>query len=69
MRPTIWKITVLVETDDHTVLDGKLDAIAEAMCGSEAMLGPDHRCDPPWFIVSNSMSKKKAKRWRDLLNR
>lgn len=69
MRPTIWKITVLVETDDYAILDSKLDAIKEALCGPEDMLGPEHRCDPPWYMITTSMTKKKAKRWRDLLNR
>jgi hypothetical protein len=69
MRPTIWKITVLVESDDDAVVNAKIDAIRETLCGPEEELGPEHRCDPPWFIVSGPMRKKKAKRWRKLLNR
>ena len=69
MRPTIWNIRVLIETDDAAVVDAKLKAIGEAMCGPEELLGPEHRCDPPWFIVSSPMRKKKAKPWRKLLNR
>lgn len=59
---------MFVETDDEDVVHAKIDAIAEAMCGPEEALGPEHRCDPPWFIVSGRMGKKKAKRWRKLLN-
>ena len=69
MGPTIWNIRVLIETDDAAVVDAKIEAIAEAMCGPENSLGPEHRCDPPWFIVSGPMRKKKAKAWRKLLNR
>ena len=69
MRPTIWNIRVMLETDDEAVVQAKIDAIAESMCGPEDQLGSDHRCDPPWFIVSGPLGKKKAKRWRKLLNR
>ena len=69
MRPTLWKIQVMVESDDEAVVHAKIDAIAELMCGPEDQLGPDHRCDPPWLIVSSPMRKKKAKQWRKMLNR
>jgi hypothetical protein len=69
VRPTLWNIRVLVETDDDEVLRAKIDALGELFCGPEDQIGRDHRCDPPWFIVSSPMSKKKAKRWRKLLNR
>ncbi len=69
MRPTMWKIKVLVESNDDAIVDAKIDAIREALCGPEDTLDPDHRCDPPWLIVSGPMRKKKAKRWRKLLNR
>ena len=59
----------MVETDDNAILQAKIDAISESLCGPEDQLGPDHKCDPPWFIVSSPMSKMKAKRWRGLLNR
>jgi hypothetical protein len=56
----------MVETDDDEVVRAKIDTIGESFCGPEDLLDPDHRCDPPWFIVSSPMSKKKAKRWRKL---
>ena len=60
---------VLVESDDDAVVSAKVDAIKETLCGPEEKLGPEHRCDPPWFVVAGPMRKKKAKRWRKLLNR
>jgi len=69
VRPTIWNIKVMIETDDPSVVEATVDAFAEKLCGPEAEQGPDHRCDPPWFIVSSPLSKKKARRWRSMLNR
>jgi hypothetical protein len=69
MRPTIWNIKVMVETDDFEVVRTKIDHIKEALCGPEHSLGPDHQCDPPWYIVTSPMARKKAKRWRKVLNR
>ena len=69
MRPTIWNIRVMIETDDDEVVEATIDAIGEALCGPEDTLGLEHRCDPPWFIISSPLDKKKAKRWRKMLNR
>jgi hypothetical protein len=59
----------MIETDDDSVVEATADAIGEMMCGPEHTLGPEHRCDPPWFIVVSPLGKKKAKRWRKILNR
>lgn len=69
MRPTVWNIEVLIQTDDDAVVEATTDAIAALMCGPEHELGLEHRCDPPWFIVASPLKKRKAKRWRSLLNR
>jgi len=69
VRPTLWNIRLVIETDDEKVVQAKVYEIAESMCGPEDQLCRDHRCDPPWFIVSTMMRKKKAKHWRSLLNR
>ena len=69
MRATIWKIKVLVETNDRDVVDAKIELIKEAFCGPEHALGPDHRRDPPWFVVTSPLGKRSARTWRKLLNR
>ena len=69
MRPTIWNIRVMIETNDDSVVQATTDAIRKTLCGPEHLLGPEHRCDPPWFIVTSPLNKKKAKGWRQLLNR
>ena len=69
VRPTLWNIRLVIETDDEKLVQAKVDEIAGSMCGPDDQLPLDHTCDPPWFIVSRPMRKKKAKRWRSLLNR
>jgi hypothetical protein len=69
VSPRIWSIKVLIETDDDAVVEYTVDKISELLCATERLGDPDHRCDPPWFIVSGPMSRQRTKRWRGLLNR
>ena len=54
MRPKVWNIRVLIETDDEAVVDAKVEAIEEVLCASSNLRDPKHRCDPPWFIITAS---------------
>jgi hypothetical protein len=69
MKPTIWNIRVLIETDDEAVVEAKVNAITEILCPSAGLRNAEHMCDPPWFIVTIPLRPKKSKRWRPLLNR
>ncbi len=58
----------MVETDDEAYLEALSDRIKNVLCPPDDD-GPDHRCDPPWMIVTSPMRKKQAKGWRKILNR
>jgi hypothetical protein len=68
MKPTVWNIRVLVETDDEGVVQNKVEAIKEILCPSAGLNDPEHACDPPWFIVTSPLRRKKSKQWRPVLN-
>jgi hypothetical protein len=69
VKPTIWNIRVLIESDDESVVQTKVAAISEILCPGADLGDPQHNCDPAWFIVTSPLSRKKSKRWRSLLNR
>jgi hypothetical protein len=63
----LWTIKLVIETNDEAVVAGISDAIAGLLCPDG--VSQDHRCDPPWMIVRSPVRRKKAKSWRQLLNR
>jgi hypothetical protein len=70
MAKPIYRIEVLLETDDHAVIDRISVAISEVVCPFPVGHGePDHDCPVPWFIVGSEMSEAEAGEWRELLNR
>jgi hypothetical protein len=69
VKPTIWNIRVLIETDNESVVQTKVAAISEILCPAAELGDPQHTCDPAWFIVTRPLSRKKSRRWRSLLNR
>lgn len=70
MPPTMWEIRLFIETDDVSVVEAIEESIETAHCGPENELPPEHRCDPPWFIVRTEMANDEDSAvWRVLLNR
>jgi hypothetical protein len=70
MAKPMYRIEVLLETDDHAVIDRISEAISEVVCPFPVGHGePDHDCPVPWFIVGSEMSEAEAGEWRELLNR
>ena len=69
VKPTIWNIRVLIETDDETVVTAKANAIIEILCPSAGVVDAEHTCNAPWFVVTSPLRQKKSKQWTSLLNR
>lgn len=65
----MWNIRVLIETDDESVVHNIVDVTSETLCPAVGLRDPQHACDPPWFMVTSPLRRKKSKRWRSLLNR
>ena len=63
----IWRIELLIETDDKREVEKFADAVAKMACpeASES----DHACRVPWFVVTSPLSNRKRRAWRDELNR
>jgi catechol 2,3-dioxygenase-like lactoylglutathione lyase family enzyme len=66
-KPTIWKLAVLVETDDEEVIDRLRNDIASVVCPHDP--ASDHACDTAWFLVASPLDDDEAERWRPELNR
>jgi hypothetical protein len=70
MPKPMFRIEVLLETDDQAEIDRIFEAISEVVCPFPVGHGhPDHDCPVPWFIVGSEMSESEAGEWRELLNR
>jgi hypothetical protein len=63
----IWRIELLVETDDEAEVEELVDAVAKVACPVDP--ADDHVCRVPWFVVRSPLATKKARAWRDVPNR
>jgi hypothetical protein len=66
-RTTLWSIKIVLETDDRALVDQITDRVTDMVC--PIPVREPHDCEPPWFVVTSRMPKKKARKWRTLLNR
>jgi hypothetical protein len=65
-QPQIWRIQLLVETDDPEQVQSLADRVGLLAC---AVPGANHECDPPWFVITSPVDASEVDDWRDLLNR
>ena len=64
----IWKIELLVETDDEAEVDRLSDRVEQLACDLPTG-GDDHACRLPWFLVTSALDDVEAATWRPELNR
>ena len=63
----IWRIQLLVETDDKAEVARLADAVATVACPEDPE--QEHACRVPWYVVTSQLSSRKRRGWRDELNR
>ena len=63
----IWRIQLLVETDDKAEVAKLADAVARVACPEDPE--HEHACRVPWYVVTSALSSRKRRAWRDELNR
>ncbi len=63
----IWRIQLLVETDDKGEVAKLADAVARVACPEDPER--EHACRVPWYVVTSQLSSRKRRAWRDELNR
>jgi hypothetical protein len=66
-HPKLWRVKVFLESDDDELLRQKIDGFKDVLC-DPADNGPEHRCNPPWMIITSPVTKRK-KLIRKVLNR
>jgi len=66
----MWKITLIIETDDEAEVERIAENVALAACpiGLE-QLTAEHECSVPWMLIRSPLDKVEAESWRDDLNR
>jgi hypothetical protein len=66
----LWRIQLIVESDDAGEVDRLGDAVVETVCGGHGShADTEHACAIPWIVVTSPMSAHDADSWRDTLNR
>jgi hypothetical protein len=63
---TLWKLDVLIETDDPARVDRLREAIEPLLCPHEG--SSRHRCPNRWFILAARLDERDAAKWEPLLN-
>jgi hypothetical protein len=69
MATPMFRIEVLLETDDRAEIDRIIAAISEVVCPFPFGHGHPEHCPVPWFIVGSEMSEAESREWREELNR
>ena len=64
----IWRIQLLVETDDATEVERIADAVGDVACSDDPS-HDDHVCRVPWFVITSPLDEDEATEWRNDLNR
>jgi hypothetical protein len=67
VAPRIWKIELLVESDDVDEVDRLSDEVERLACDDPT--GEHHTCRVPWFIITSALDDEEAATWRGELNR
>jgi hypothetical protein len=67
--PRIWRIELLVETDDAEKIERIADLVGNVACPHDPLVDVDHACPVPWFVITSPLDEDEAVQWRDELNR
>ena len=67
MAPRLWRIALIVETDDDAEVERVADVIGALVCDIPA--DQDHDCRLPWFVITSELADDEAESWRDDLKR
>jgi hypothetical protein len=66
----LWKIQLIIETDDEDEVDRIQEAVALAACPvRHEQLTADHRCAIPWMLIRSPLDDAEADGRRDEINR
>lgn len=67
VAPRVWKIELVLETDDEDEIERLSGAIARLACDDAT--DTDHTCRLPWFLITSALDDEEAAAWRGDLNR
>jgi hypothetical protein len=67
MAPRLWKVSLIVETDDQQEVERLTDLAGDLACDVPA--NQDHACRVPWFVITSELPEDEADFWREELNR
>ena len=67
MAPRLWRIALVVETDDEAEVERLADVIGTLACDIPA--DQAHACRLPWFVITSELAEDEAESWRNDLNR
>jgi hypothetical protein len=67
VAPRVWKIELVLETDDEDEIEQLSDAIARLACDEPT--DTDHTCRLPWFLITSGLDEEEAAVRRGDLNR
>jgi hypothetical protein len=67
MATRLWRIALIVETDDEAEVERLADVIGALAC--DVPSDQDHACRLPWFVITSELPEGEAESWRDDLNR
>ena len=67
MAPRLWKISLIVETDDEAEIERLSEIVGNLACDVPA--NQDHTCRLPWFVITGLLPDDEADAWREDLNR
>jgi len=66
----MWKITLIIETDDEAEVERIADNVALAACPiGLQQLTAEHQCSVPWMLIRSPLDEAEADGLRDDLNR
>ena len=66
----MWRITLIIETDDEAEVERIAENVALAACPiGLQQLTAEHECSVPWMLIRSPLDKVEAESWRDDLNR
>jgi hypothetical protein len=64
--PQLWRIELLIETDDRERVDQIAADVGRLACDHDDV---DHPCDPPWMVMTSPVDPSDEDDVRDMLNR
>lgn len=63
----LWRIELLIETNDGEWIESLMAKVATLVCPHED--AEAHACDVPWFLTLVALDESEATSSRELLNR